>query len=218
MAQLAAQPDWHGAAQELVNQFAELPDPDDRISLLESFCDRLGGSLYPAFLQILYVIERHAEQPCKKEFIATVCHGLSTGRLPSGKLPAFGSNPSSASAYGQTRLLGPLEFLVAWYSQSTNLPSLSEQQFTKLSTHLIQLFSTNEEAAELYKLKLQNDISNPVAGALSSRTREGIAVLVDSWQKRLPEAEIAQACLKACEAPKQQLHELGNLGAFGQLR
>jgi len=218
MAQLATQPDWHGAAQELINQFAELPALDERITLLENLCDRLGGELYPAFLQILYVIERHAEPDCKNDFIDTVCHGLSTGRLPSGKLPAWGSSPASTNAFGQTRLLGPLEFLCAWYAQSTNLPALTEQQFSTLCTHLLQLFSTNEKAAELYKLKLQNDVSNPVAGALSSRTREGIAALVDGWQKSLPAAEISLACQKACEAPKQQLHQFGNPTAFGQHR
>ena len=218
MLKLAKNQDWHGAAQELVNQFAELPAMDQRITLLETLCDRLGGELYPAFLQILYIIERHADQNCKKDFIDTVCYGLSTGRLPSGKLPAWGSNPSGNNAYGQTRLLGPLEFLCAWYAQSTNLPALSEQQFSAMCTHLVKLFSTDEKAADLYKLKLQNDVSNPVAGALSSRTRDGIAALVDSWQKALPAAEISLACQKACEAPKQQLHQLGNPTAFGQLR
>ncbi len=214
MTQFAQNPNWHAAAQELINQFAELPDIDDRVTLLEKMCERLDGNLYPGFLQILYVIEQHAETTCKRDFVQTVSYGLSTGRLPSGKLPAFGSSQKNANPYGQSRLLGPLEFLCAWYSQSTHLPDLAEDKFSQLCASLVRLFSTEPEAAELYRSKLQSDVLNPVVGSLSSRGKEGVKSLIISWQQPLTPEQISQAVLLACGAPQQGINSFANADPF----
>jgi len=222
MTQIAPQPDWHSAAQSLINHFAELPERDDRVALLESICDRLGGDLYPAFLQLLYTIERYADKSCKQSVVDTVSYGLSTGRLPSGKLPAWGSNSTQTSTYGQIRNLGPIEFLCAWYSQSTHLAPLSHEHFSTLCASFVRLFSLDQNAAEKYMQKISADISDPLVGALSNQSREGLKALVSAWHDGKSAEEIANLCLQSCELPRLRPEQLGGsrLGSdipFGNL-
>jgi len=176
--------DWHSAATALVNGFSAFDDPDDRIGLTEKLCDDLGGHLYPAFLQILYKIEQHADQKAKSLVTGTLVYGLNTGRLPSGKLSAWGASTlQTDSMFGQSRTLGPIEYLCTWYAQPTGQPPLTQSSFTSMANSLLRLVDCHAGGREMYCSKLLHDAEDPLSGSLSSSTRAGLAALANHWRQ-----------------------------------
>jgi len=191
---LNANPDWHGAAQDLVDGLNVLSKNDDQIRLLETMCLRLGDALYPAFLQILYALEQHADTKATDIVASTLVDCIRSGRLPSGRLSAWGSaSLTGDSAFGQTRVLGPIEYACAWYAQGGTAQPLSQQQFTEIMGSLLNLVSSNATAKEYYCQKLQGDIDDPMSGALSNSTRQGIQALVECWQQQKRNSETIEA-------------------------
>ncbi len=180
---LNAEPNWHGAAQDLVDGLQVLAKSEEQIQLLESVCLQLGDALYPAFLQILFTLEQHADTQATDLVAATLVDCIRTGRLPSGKLSAWGSaSLTGDSAFGQTRILGPIEYACAWYAQGGLAQPLTRQQFTHIMSSLLKLVSCNPLAKVHYCQKLQGDIDDPISGALSNTTRQGLQALIQSWQ------------------------------------
>lgn len=175
-------PDWHSAAQDLINGLHALDDKEHKIRLLESLCDKLGDQLYPAFLQILYSLEQFADTESKQLVATTLVECIRSGRLPSGRLSAWGSGSLTGdSAFGQTRVLGPIEYVCAWYAQGGNAQPLSLQQFNQIMVSLLSLVATNDTAKNFYCQKLQGDIDDPMSGALSNTTRQGLQELIEVW-------------------------------------
>ena len=175
-------PDWHAAAQTLVNSFYALEKPEDRIRLTEKLCDRLGGNLYPAFLQILLNVEQYADEDAKALVTSTLVFGLHTGRLPSGKLSAWGSSaPPEANAFGQTRSLGPIEYICAWYAQPSDQSALDRAAFSTMATSLLRLAESDQAAKSLYCAKLTEDAQDPLSGSMSRQTRTAIGALATAW-------------------------------------
>lgn len=174
---------WNAVAQRLVKGLVLLNSPDDQIRVLDKFSERLGGSLYPAFLQILYNVERYGDSASREVVIEVLIYALMTGRLPSGKLSAWGSNDIPAnSGFGQTRSLGPIEFLCAWYAQPTGLPPLTRGAFIDMSNSLLRLVSSNEKARAMYCSKLLSDAEDALSGSMSGKTRSGLTQLATRWQ------------------------------------
>jgi len=179
---LEAEPDWHGAAQTLVTAFNTLERPEERILLTEKLCDRLGGNLYPAFLQILFNVERYADDEAKSLVTSTLVFGLNSGRLPSGKLSAWGSSAvPDTSAFGQTRSLGPIEYLCAWYAQPSDQSPLPLVSFNNIATSLLRLANSDQASKALYCAKLAQDAEDPLSGSLSRQTRSAIGALAQTW-------------------------------------
>jgi len=180
---LRPDPNWHSAAQDLVTGLCSISDPEQQIELLETLCTNLGDKLYPAFLQILHVINQHADLTARKVVARTLVSCLQTGRLPSGKLSAWGSSTITGdNAFGQSRRLGPVEFVCAWYAQpSTELP-ISQLQFSTILNSLLLLVASEESAKTLYCHKLMADAEDPLEGSLSSQTRAGLVKLTQHWQ------------------------------------
>lgn len=188
-AQLASQADWKAAAVELVNALHALDQDDSRVRLLESLCRRLGRDLYPAFLEILCAIEHGGDETARRLMARTLVSCLMSGRLPAGELPSWGSATVTADrSFGQVRQLGPIEFACAWYAQPNSLGALSQRQFTAVVTALLSLVTSDAEAEALYRRKLAHDSEDPLGGALSNRTRDGLRSLVDAWTTSGPEA------------------------------
>lgn len=180
---LRENPDWHTAAQDLINGLQSLDKAEDQIRLLESLCTKLGDDLYPAFLQILYALEQFADTPAKHLTASTLVACLRSGRLPSGRLSAWGSTSVTGdSAFGQTRVLGPIEYVCAWYAQGGTAQPLSLQQFSQIMNSLLTLVATNETAKDFYCQKLQGDIDDPISGALSNSTKSGLQEMISVWQ------------------------------------
>lgn len=175
-------PDWHSAAQDLVNGLQALDNKEHQIGLLERVCDKLGDQLYPAFLQILFALEQFADTEAKQLFASTLVECIRSGRLPSGRLSAWGSeSPTGDSAFGQTRVLGPIEYVCAWYAQGGTAQPLSPQQFTLIITSLLSLVASNNTAKRFYCQKLQGDIDDPISGTLSNKTRQALQELIEVW-------------------------------------
>jgi len=181
--QLNENPDWHSAAQDLINGLHALNKKEDQIVLLESMCKKLGDQLYPAFLQILHTLEQFGDDESKHKIAHTLVECIRTGRLPSGKLSAWGSGSVTGdSAFGQTRVLGPIEYVCAWYAQGGNAQPLNLQQFSQILSSLLTLVASDDTAKSFYCQKLQGDIDDPMSGALSNTTRQGLQELIEVWQ------------------------------------
>lgn len=193
-------PDWYAAAHTLINGFHALDNHDERVRLTEKLCDKLSGDLYPAFLQILYNIEQHADNEAKSLLTNTLIYGLNTGRLPSGKLSAWGSNTLSAdSAFGQTRTLGPIEYLCTWYSQPSGQPPLTRAAFVTIATSLLRLIESDSTAKSLYCVKLSEDAEDPLSGSLSAQTRAGLTALAASWQAGQPAEVVVESYIDSIQ-------------------
>ena len=179
---LKENPDWHSAGQDLVNGLFELKDPEDQIELLEFTCTKLGDELYPAFLQILQVIDERSDDSARSIMSRTLVNCLVTGRLPTGKLSAWGSTAITGdSAFGQSRRLGPIEFVCAWYAQPSGEAPMSQQQFSVILNNLLSLVSADDNAKRLYAQKLIADAEDPLGGSLSRQTSSGLVQMTECW-------------------------------------
>lgn len=179
---IEVQPDWNAASYELANQLQQLNDLNSRVELLDSLCNRLGPAMYPAFLQLLFYIEHHADADVQKRLTDTLAYAMSTGRLPSGTLPAWGSTSSTTSnRYRPSHALGPIEFLCAWYAQPTSLPQLHDTTFDGALSALMRLVDSNRAAQKMYCYNLNMDAINHSIGMFSRATRKGITKLAKAW-------------------------------------
>jgi len=176
------QSDWFAASDELCNQLQQLTSLDARVELFESLCFSLEPELYPAFLQLLFYVEHHADAQLQQQFTDTLVYAMGTGRLPCGTLPAWGSMSAATLApYTTSRALGPIEFLCAWYAQPTHLPQLSDAVFDDALSTLMRLIDSNTAARKWYCHNLKMDAINDSIGMFSSATRTAIAALAKAW-------------------------------------
>ena len=203
---LADAPDWLGAGRELVHGFARLESVDDRIRMMDRVCERLGGSLYPAFLQILCVVERNGSEAARRLVVDTLIHALRTGRLPAGRMPAWGaaSGALDGGAFERGRSLGPIEYLCAWYAQPSELPTLDVKDFDEIATRLLRLVSSSEAARTMYCAKLLSDAEDPLSGSLARETRAALSALASEWQRSDDPRESVAACLDALTAAGEE--------------
>lgn len=197
---LKPRPDWRNAAQTLVSGCLVLDSTESRVQLMQHLCDQLGDNLYPAFLQILCVIGETGTPEAQGLVTETLVHALTTGRLPAGKLSAWGSNTlQSDSAFGQTRSLGPVEYLCSWYAQPSGRNPISAQAFSQSAVNLLTLISANADAKQLYCDKLLADIEDPIGGSLSSSARAAMLKMVHSWQTGATAGEVIDSYLNALQ-------------------
>lgn len=201
---LGNNPDWDAAAHDLISGLTVRSAGEDRVQLLESVCLQLGDQLYPAFLQILHFLQSNTDKPSHVIMATTLVDCLQSGRLPSGKLAAWGSSTYSGDrAFGQSRRLGPIEFVCAWYAQPSSEAPLSLQQFSIVLNSLLALVSSSTTARQLYCLKLAADADDPLGGSLSSQTRAGLRSISQSWQHSEPDEShqpVVDAFLSALQA------------------
>lgn len=191
-------PDWQASARELVHGLARRPDIEARIRLLDRLCARLGGSLYPAFLQLLCVIERNGDTVSRAVTVDTLLHALASGRLPVGHMPAWGTTrPNDDTTLERRRALGPLEFLFAWYAQPSELPPLDQVAFMSMATHLLRLIGGHAAARETYRALLESETTNAASGTLSRETRAMLAPLVEHWRDDGEVEPLVNTCLEA---------------------
>ena len=202
---LARRPDWHAATRELVHGFAGLRTPDERIRVMDRLCERLGGSLYPAFLQMLCLVERNGDGPSRALVVETLMHAIGSGRLPSGRMPAWGARSAiDGATFEQGRSLGPIEYLCAWYAQPSELPPLERRAFDELATRLLGLISESAPAREMYCTKLLEDAENPLGGALARETRAGLVALATEWRLTDAVERPVAACLEALRSSGEE--------------
>jgi hypothetical protein len=209
---LKARPDWLGAAQALVEGCAVLGQPQDRVALMEAVCLGLGDALYPAFVNLLCHIERQGEPDVQALVAGTLVEALRCGRLPSGRLAAWGAalRPQSPG-YGHARSLGPIEYLCAWHAQPSGREPLSASAFDAALQPLLRLADSEAAARRLYCAKLRADAQDPLGGSWSRAARQGVLALADAWDGGAAPAEVVERCLAA-------LHDAHDGSSLGSLR
>lgn len=184
-------PDWAGAAQLLIDGCAHADGAAERIELLERLCDALGDQLYPAFLKVLCVVARHGTEAAQAAVAQALVDGLASGRVPSGRRPAWGAQPAwavggPAGRGGQA--LGPVEYLCAWYAQAEGPVADRREAFNASLGPLLGLLSRSPRAREAYAARLCMVADDPIGGALSRDTRAGLRALAQAWQDGSAEA------------------------------
>src|SRR5262245_46860853 len=164
MTALLAEPRWAQAAQALVEGCIDLPHDEDRVALLATVCEQLGDELYPAFLRVLWTVGRAGDHAARAAVADALVHALRTGRLPSGRRGAWGTDASNPAplAWGSTRSMGPLEYLCAWHAQAAPERALSAEQFHTAASSLMDLIATSGQARALYCEKLLAEVDDPI--------------------------------------------------------
>ena len=190
---LRAQPDWEAAAQHLIDGCAALGDPDQRVRFLDRVCLALGDRLYPAFLKLLCLVNDQGDLDARRTVARTLVHALSTGRMPSGRLHAWGGHAGE----GRTRSLGPIEYLCAWHVQQSGESLLPAATFDRVATSVLALVACDDEARALYCAKLREDIDDPLGGSLTRSTRAGLSALVAAWDAGASPADTVQQLMTA---------------------
>lgn len=195
---LRASPDWVAAAQTLIDGCAALAGDEQRVRFMDRVCLTLGDQLYPAFLKVLCLVSEHGDADARAAVARTLVHALSTGRMPSGRLNAWGSQGGEGRSGGaHTRSLGPIEYLCAWHGQQSGPQPLPAAAFDHATTALVSLVSSDPEAQALYCAKLRQDIDDPLGGSLTRHTRSGLSALVASWEAGAAPRDVVQSLLTA---------------------
>ncbi len=184
-APLMADPRWALAAQALVDGCIDLRDDEERVALLATICDGLGDELYPAFLRVLWTIGQYGDHAARAALADALVYALRTGRLPSGRRQAWGATgtSSSASSFGSTRCLGPIEYLCAWHVQADPAQALPAAAFEAGVRTLLELIGTSTSARQLYCEKLLADVADPLVGALTRPTRHALGAMATAWSQ-----------------------------------
>lgn len=174
---LRARPDWRAAAQHLIDGCAYLPDAAARVELLERLCTALGDELYPALLGVLCTVGERAAPPARRAVAGALVEGLRSGRVPSGRRPAWG-----ASGAASMRSLGPIEYLCAWYAQGGGAQPPSASSFDRAMRSLLSLVGASDEARLMYAQRLTAVADDPLSGTLTRSTRDGLRQLATRWE------------------------------------
>ncbi len=194
---LRSQPDWEAAAQTLINGCSALSSPEQRVRFMDRVCLALGDQLYPAFLKLLCIVSDQGDAAARRAVAQTLVHALSTGRMPSGRLHAWGGHGIEGRTSGHTRSLGPIEYLCAWHGQQSGPAPLPAAAFDSASKAVISLVSSDPQARALYCAKLRQDIDDPLGGSLTRSTRAGLSALVATWEAGGTPDDVVQSLLKA---------------------
>ncbi|MCK9689508.1 hypothetical protein [Scleromatobacter humisilvae] len=198
---LKPQPDWLAAAQALVDGLDALPDAQGRTALMETVCAGLGDALYPAFVNLLCHIERQGEPAVQALVADALVQALRSGRLPSGRLAAWGTalqgGGDAGAAFGHGRSLGPVEYLCAWHAQPSGREPLPANAFDAALQPLLRLVGASADARALYCAKLRADAQDPLGGSWSRSARQGVLALADAWEAGAPADDVAASCLAA---------------------
>jgi len=195
---LRAQPDWDAAAQTLINGCHALTDVEQRVRFMDRVCLALGDQLYPAFLKLLCMVSDQGDATARQAVAQTLVHALSTGRMPSGRLLAWGGHATEGrSPGGHTRSLGPLEYLCAWHAQQSGPSPLPAGAFDSAARAVVSLVSSDPQARALYCAKLRQDIDDPLGGSLTRTTRSGLSALVATWEAGGTPDDVVQSLLNA---------------------
>jgi hypothetical protein len=175
---IKAEPDWIAAGEDLVRGLQSLPEGEPRLSLMQRLCADLGDALYPAFLKMLCAIGRFGDAPARALAAETLAEALASGRLPSGRIAAWGASfgPSPGRA---GRSLGPIEYLAVWHLEARRSDPVDETSFLTASRLLIALIIASPAAASAYAAKLRQEVEDPIEGTYSRATRRLLDVFAD---------------------------------------
>jgi len=186
---LASDPDW------MISGCTDLPPGEQRLRLLEAVCDGMGDALYPGFLNLLVSVGRLGDHDARRAVADTLIEALRSGRLPSGRRGSYGRGKVSGGfgAFGQTRALGPIEYLCAWHAQPSDGASVGEGDdaaqpldaaaFMLAASSVVELVNASEGARRLYVERLLAEADDPIEGALPRAARSALHDFAQSWSQ-----------------------------------
>jgi hypothetical protein len=216
-AALLIEPRWLDAARALITGCADLRDSDDAVAFLEAVCKGLGDELYPAFLRVLCEIGRHGDHAARAAVARTLVQALRTGRLPSGRRAAWGSNVWGGGAAGG-RSLGPLEYLCANMADREGPSPMAARDFDLGAQAAMTLVAAHDEARSLYGEHLLARADDPVEGALPRSARAALRAMAEAWIRGASPAEASARFLAALpeSAPRSAPWAGVTPGSFGR--
>ena len=178
---LRSNPDWQAAAQLLIDGCAHLDSAASRVELLERLCSALGDELYPALLVVLCTISERGTEAARRAVAAALVEGLRSGRVPSGRRPAWGASATRGDDSAMRRF-GPIEYLCAWYAQPSDSTPPSATSFDRAMRLLLGLVAADDQARLLYCDRLRALADDPLSGTLTRSTRDGLRQLAQAWE------------------------------------
>lgn len=198
---LLAEPAWDRAAQALVDGCADLPDEEDRVALIAAVGRGLGDALYPALLRVLALVGRHGDYAARAAVAGALVHGLQTGRLPAGRIAAWGANDDTVRArgFGGARRLGPIEYLCLWHAQAGAPDAPDAAQFEAVACALLDLLDANPHARHLYGGLLIALADDPIDGTMTRQSREALRALAIAWTDGASAAQTSSRFLAALQ-------------------
>jgi hypothetical protein len=197
-AALLQEPRWREAARALVAGCVDLRGGAEAVTLMETVCVGLGDELYPAFLRVLCEIGRHGDHAARAAVARTLVLALRSGRLPSGRRAAWGSNLWAGGAVGG-RSLGPLEYLCASAADRSHESALAARDFDLSAQSVMALVAADDEARQLYAAHLHARAADPLEGALPRAGRHAMQALAQAWLQGAAPAEASAAFLAALQ-------------------
>lgn len=167
---------------------------------------RFGDEHYPSFVQLLCAVQQFGDQPARAILAETLAEALGTGRMPEGRLPAWGGS----STGGALRRVGPIEFLCAWQAQPGPAESLPRADFEFCLQRLLELFNTSPRASRLYADALVAVAGNPLEGAFSRTTRALLEAVARRWRAGEPPSRIAAQATQSAVPPPDSGSRFGS--------
>jgi hypothetical protein len=198
---LRPDPDFLGGARALVRALASHPSPEARTAILSRVAKQLGEEWYPAFIKMLSVVGESDDHYAQQLLADALASAMRKGELPSGSLTSWGVSgnwiappagiPNSFFRSAPRRLLGPIEYLTSWHSQSTNRVPLSDDVYRTTLSSLIRLFNASPAAAQAYQAKLAADTVIEREGTFTVLTRARLVAIAELWSRECAPEEIA---------------------------
>ncbi len=184
-------------------------DDDFRLALLKRVARKLGESDgYPTFIKLLTTASESNDENGKRALAATLAIGLRRNDLPAGQLTAWGASrlwqsggPPSGTLTQQLfgaaphRAFAPIEYLTAWFGQSTQRIRLGSEVYAQSLQRLIELINLDADARALYPRKLEADTHVELEGVYMRSTRDRLATIASAWSSGMSSAEIAAAAI-----------------------
>lgn len=197
---LKADPDWLGAAQDLVSALEAQPDEDGRVEVVLAVREALGDQVYPAFVKLLAALARFGDAPSRRLAADAFAHALATSKLPAVRVPAFGGGgslpgaaPAPGGLFSRLRAVGPIEFLCVWACRDVAGEPLAPEAFETALGWLVTLFDSSPRAAVLYQARLAAQADDPVEGLHDHRSRAVVRALLAAWEAGRSGPEAAAA-------------------------
>jgi hypothetical protein len=190
------------AAREMIVAIHHAPSPHQRHRLLQQITSLLTDENFPALIKLFVIVGESDDTFAKKSLAEALADTLVRGDIPSAPLAAWGSTSLGlavqARGFSAGTRLDPLQYLCAWYTQSTEhttqttSPTLSPSSFSRALEALIAVFAEHPEVAQKYRDKLNADLHNSQDGALSTTTQKLLRQIIEDWQQAVPPRLIAE--------------------------
>jgi hypothetical protein len=214
------------AARELIVAIHRAGTPQLRHRLLQQIASLLSDENFPALIKLFLIVGESDDAFAKKSLAEALADTLLRGDIPSASLTTWGSAAVGltvqARGFSAGSRLDPLQYLCAWYCQSTDRTAgaatsstLSAGTFSRAVEALLSVFVDHSEAAQRYREKIRIDLQNSQEGALTETTRKLLGQIVDDWQQGVAARMIAEKASGMRRSSATNMVDLARAQLFG---